>query len=262
MHNICTICTRYAQKMKAHTYNTYTYLPHMDCSPFICGCMLYVLQKYTYTYITHTYQIHMCKILHVSACMACMCMYMPVSACMNLNMHVASSNKWIVPKFLAGSLRSSRLRVRRQRMCESWTIYTTGSGVPISQWCQSLCHANLPVNPLGCALYWQSHVALRKQQADSEGPGTGHVGHILQPFQRRIGTAQMLSVPALAGSWRLATGTQSNLNSAGWQFKFVLEVMENGMLCCGQLELQLQSWRAAWVRRPTRSLARPGWSDS
>ena len=85
-----------------HTIHTHTYHICID-PPFICVCMLYVLQKYTYTYITHTYQIpwHTCKILHVSACMACICLYMPVSACMNLNMHVASSNKWIVPKFPA-----------------------------------------------------------------------------------------------------------------------------------------------------------------
>jgi hypothetical protein len=187
--------------MKAHTYNTYTYIRYGLIYVYVCVCIC----KCIHTHIaTHTYQIHTCKILHVSACMACMCMYMPVSACMNLlvNMHVASSNKWIVPKFLSGSLKSSRLR--RPRMCESWTIYTTGSEVPISQWCQSLCHANLPVNPSGCALswYWQSHV--QHWQADSEGPGTGHVGHILQPFQRRIGTAQMLSVtvPAIGCTGR------------------------------------------------------------
>jgi hypothetical protein len=66
----------------------------------------------------------------------------------------------------------------------------------------------------------------------------------------------MLSVPAIGcAGWQEAGGRPlapnpgdspggnalTNLNSAGWQFKFVLEVAENGMLCCGQLELELQS---------------------
>ncbi len=70
----------------------------------------------------------------------------------------------------------------------------------------------------------------------------------------------MLSVPAIGcAGWQEAGGRPlapnpgdspggnalTNLNSAGWhwQFKFVLEVTvtENGMLCCGHLELELQS---------------------
>ena len=58
-----------------------------------------------------------------------------------------------------------------------------------------------------------------------------------------------VTVPAIGCTGRklevghCQAGTQSNLNSesTGWQFKFVLEVTENGMLCCGQLELELQS---------------------
>jgi hypothetical protein len=57
-----------------------------------------------------------------------------------------------------------------------------------------------------------------------------------------------VTVPAIGCTGRkLEVGhwhpIQSNLNSesTGWQFKFVLEVTENGMLCCGQLELELQS---------------------
>ena len=55
-----------------------------------------------------------------------------------------------------------------------------------------------------------------------------------------------VTVPAIGCTGRkLEVGhcTQSNLNSesTGWQFKFVLEVTENGMLCCRQLELELQS---------------------
>ncbi len=112
IHTICTTYARYAQDLHTiwkhiHTIHTHTY--HIWIDPlFICVCMLYVLQK-VYIHIYHSYIPNTsAENFDVSACMACMCMYMPVSACMNLNMHVASSNKWIVPKFLAGSLRSSR----------------------------------------------------------------------------------------------------------------------------------------------------------
>ncbi len=56
----------------------------------------------------------------------------------------------------------------------------------------------------------------------------------------------MLSVPAIGCTGRkLEVGhwhpIQLEFSRPGWQFKFVLEVTENGMLCCGQLELELQS---------------------
>jgi hypothetical protein len=86
----------------------------------------------------------------------------------------------------------------------------------------------------------------------AQGQDTG-VGHILQPFQRRIGTAQMLSVtvPAIGCTGRkLEVGhwhpiqLEFRVNRLAVQVcfqKFKLEVTENGMLCCRQLELELQS---------------------
>jgi hypothetical protein len=154
MHNICMICTRYAQKMKAHTYNTYTYIPHMDWPPLYM-CMYAVCIAKVYIHIYHSYIPNTVTYVQNFACIcmygmylpvyACICMYEPKYACCQQQQMNSSE----IPS--TEGLRSSRLG--RPRMCESWTIYTTGSGVPISQWCQSLCHANL--NLSGCALYWQ-----------------------------------------------------------------------------------------------------------
>ena len=81
----------------------------------------------------------------------------------------------------------------------------------------------------------------------------------------------MLSVPAIGcAGWQEAGGRPlapnpgdspggnalTNLNSPGWQFKFVLEVTvtENGMQCCAATILNL-NFKVEGQPDPTRSLA-------
>ncbi len=81
MHEMHEICTRY----RANTCNTYTYnVIHHDTIYGLTPLLyVYVLQHYTYTYSTHRYQIHTYEILHVSAWMACICMYVWLPAATN-----------------------------------------------------------------------------------------------------------------------------------------------------------------------------------
>jgi hypothetical protein len=83
MHNICTICTRYAHKYES-TYIQYIHIHTIWID--LCVCMCMYLQKYTYTYsdsyIPNTYVQNFACIcmygmyVHVYACI---CMHEPTS---------------------------------------------------------------------------------------------------------------------------------------------------------------------------------------
>ncbi len=83
MHNICTICTRHAQDIKAHICNAYTYIPHMDWPPCYMCMYAVCIAKYS-THIPNTYVQNFACIcmygmfLHVYACI---CMSVPKYAC-------------------------------------------------------------------------------------------------------------------------------------------------------------------------------------
>ncbi len=80
MHNIFTICTRYALNMKTHTYNTYTYIRYGLIYVYVCVCICKCI--HTHISLIHTkyrdIRAKFCMYLHVWHVSACICLYLHV----------------------------------------------------------------------------------------------------------------------------------------------------------------------------------------